>query len=74
MLQVEFIARGKCHGFVLWIDWVMDTEESIVSSTGPGMSLSQSRRKLLDMSDFAWSAKYLRPVFFSQNITLPLYP
>ncbi|XP_069154856.1 protein arginine N-methyltransferase 1.6 isoform X6 [Solanum lycopersicum] len=33
--KVEFISHGKCHGFVLWIDWVMDAEESIVLSTGP---------------------------------------
>lgn len=25
-----------CHGFVLWIDYVMDTENNTVLSTGPG--------------------------------------
>ncbi|XP_019223925.1 PREDICTED: protein arginine N-methyltransferase 1.6 [Nicotiana attenuata] len=45
--QVEFIARGKCHGFVLWIDWVMDTEESIVSSTGPEQRYWKQGVKLL---------------------------
>lgn len=33
--QVNFVEPGICHGFVLWIDWVMDSDESIVLSTGP---------------------------------------
>ena len=36
-LQVEFIETGICHGFVLWIDWVMDAESFTVLATGPGM-------------------------------------
>lgn len=35
--QVEFVEPGVCHGFALWIDWVMDLENSIVISTGPGL-------------------------------------
>lgn len=35
--QVEFTEPGICHGFALWIDWVMDSENSLVFSTGPGM-------------------------------------
>lgn len=35
--QVEFTEPGICHGFALWIDWVMDSENSLVLSTGPGM-------------------------------------
>lgn len=35
--QVEFTEPGICHGFALWIDWVMDSDGSIVLSTGPGM-------------------------------------
>ncbi|THF98415.1 hypothetical protein TEA_025591 [Camellia sinensis var. sinensis] len=33
--QVEFTEPGICHGFVLWIDWVMDIDNSIALSTGP---------------------------------------
>ena len=35
-LQVKFTKTGICHGFVLWIDWVMDSQNAIVISTGPG--------------------------------------
>ncbi|XP_060213944.1 protein arginine N-methyltransferase 7 [Lycium barbarum] len=45
--KVEFTARGKCHGFVLWIDWVMDTEESIVMSAGPEQRYWKQGVKLL---------------------------
>ncbi|KAJ4837166.1 hypothetical protein Tsubulata_036484 [Turnera subulata] len=34
-IQVDFTDSGICHGFVLWIDWVMDARNSIVLSTGP---------------------------------------
>ncbi|KAK9203496.1 hypothetical protein WN943_013751 [Citrus x changshan-huyou] len=34
-VQVEFTEPGLCHGFALWIDWVMDSENSIIISTGP---------------------------------------
>ncbi|KAF7828413.1 protein arginine N-methyltransferase 1.6 isoform X1 [Senna tora] len=33
--QVKFTQTGVCHGFVLWIDWVMDLQNTIVISTGP---------------------------------------
>ncbi|MCD7467435.1 Protein arginine N-methyltransferase 7 [Datura stramonium] len=45
--KVEFIAHGRCHGLVLWIDWVMDTEESIVLSTGPEQRYWKQGVKLL---------------------------
>ncbi|KAJ8557959.1 hypothetical protein K7X08_004725 [Anisodus acutangulus] len=45
--KVQFIAHGKCHGFVLWIDWVMDTEESIILSTGPEQRYWKQGVKLL---------------------------
>ncbi|TMW92413.1 hypothetical protein EJD97_013090 [Solanum chilense] len=45
--KVEFISHGKCHGFVLWIDWVMDAEESIVLSTGPEQRYWKQGVKLL---------------------------
>ncbi|KAB1217016.1 Protein arginine N-methyltransferase 1.6 [Morella rubra] len=32
--QVGFTKPGICHGFALWIDWVMDSENCIVLSTG----------------------------------------
>ncbi|KAK6274957.1 hypothetical protein POUND7_004666 [Theobroma cacao] len=37
--QVQFTEHGICHGFVLWMDWVMDAENSIVVSTRPGVLL-----------------------------------
>lgn len=37
--QIEFTKPGVCHGIALWMDWVMDKENSIVISTGPGMKL-----------------------------------
>ncbi|XWS49105.1 hypothetical protein CRYUN_Cryun13aG0135200 [Craigia yunnanensis] len=33
--QVQFTEHGICHGFVLWVDWVMDVDNSILVSTGP---------------------------------------
>lgn len=33
--MVEFTETGICHGFVLWIDWVMDAENCTVLPTGP---------------------------------------
>lgn len=34
--MVPFSKFGLCHGIVLWMDWVMDPEESLVISTKPG--------------------------------------
>ncbi|KAM7494081.1 hypothetical protein LguiB_028690 [Lonicera macranthoides] len=34
-VQVEFKEAGLCHGFVVWIDWVLDVDNSTVLSTGP---------------------------------------
>uniref|UniRef100_A0A803L6M5 Protein arginine N-methyltransferase domain-containing protein n=1 Tax=Chenopodium quinoa TaxID=63459 RepID=A0A803L6M5_CHEQI len=33
--KVKFTRTGICHGFVLWIDWVLSAENDIVVSTGP---------------------------------------
>ncbi|XP_075517943.1 protein arginine N-methyltransferase 1.6 isoform X3 [Primulina tabacum] len=34
--QVRFREAGICHGFVVWIDWVMDAEDNAsIISTGP---------------------------------------
>ncbi|CAD6338110.1 unnamed protein product [Miscanthus lutarioriparius] len=33
--KIEFGQNGTCHGFAVWIDWVLDEENSIVISTGP---------------------------------------
>ncbi|KAH7858120.1 hypothetical protein Vadar_020207 [Vaccinium darrowii] len=43
--QVEFTEIGICHGFALWIDWVMDTNNSIAISAGlePPKSHSSSQ-------------------------------
>ncbi|OVA13413.1 Protein arginine N-methyltransferase [Macleaya cordata] len=45
--KVEFINTGLCHGFVLWIDWVLDAESSIVLSTGPDHRYWKQGVKLL---------------------------
>ncbi|KAM5572881.1 protein arginine N-methyltransferase 1.6 [Rosa sericea] len=45
--QVEFTEPGICHGFALWIDWVMDSENSIVLSTGPDKRYWKQGVKLL---------------------------
>ena len=37
LLQVRFTKNGTCHGFVLWIDWVLDVENGVVVSSGPGI-------------------------------------
>ncbi|KAK3224891.1 hypothetical protein Dsin_004753 [Dipteronia sinensis] len=44
---VEFTEPGICHGFALWIDWVMDVENSIVLSTGPDKRYWKQGVKLL---------------------------
>ncbi|VAI68416.1 unnamed protein product [Triticum turgidum subsp. durum] len=33
--KIEFADAGMCHGFAVWIDWVLDEKNSIVISTGP---------------------------------------
>ncbi|XP_021747007.1 protein arginine N-methyltransferase 7-like isoform X2 [Chenopodium quinoa] len=33
--KVKFTGTGICHGFVLWIDWVLSAENDSVVSTGP---------------------------------------
>nr|CAD1839480.1 unnamed protein product [Ananas comosus var. bracteatus] len=34
-MQIEFSTPGTCHGFALWIDWLIDERNSISISTGP---------------------------------------
>ncbi|XP_077246907.1 protein arginine methyltransferase 7 isoform X2 [Tasmannia lanceolata] len=45
--KVRFTRPGLCHGFALWIDWVMDAENSIVVSTGPNSRYWKQGVKLL---------------------------
>ncbi|KAI3836123.1 hypothetical protein MKX03_028102 [Papaver bracteatum] len=45
--RVEFSKTGICHGFVLWIDWVLDRENSVVLSTGPDHRYWKQGVKLL---------------------------
>ncbi|KAL6986025.1 Protein arginine N-methyltransferase 7 [Sarracenia purpurea var. burkii] len=45
--QVKFTRSGICHGFALWIDWVMDAGNEIVVSTGPDQRLWKQGIKLL---------------------------
>ncbi|KAF2299037.1 hypothetical protein P3X46_016532 [Hevea brasiliensis] len=46
-VQVDFSETGVCHGFVLWIDWVMDASNSVVLSTGPDERYWKQGVKLL---------------------------
>ncbi|XP_027336052.1 protein arginine N-methyltransferase 1.6 isoform X2 [Abrus precatorius] len=45
--QVKFTKTGLCHGFVLWVDWVMDLQNSVVISTGPDKRYWKQGVKLL---------------------------
>ncbi|XP_011081252.1 protein arginine N-methyltransferase 1.6 [Sesamum indicum] len=46
--QVRFRESGMCHGFVLWIDWVLDAEDNTVLSTGPDKRHWKQAVKLLN--------------------------
>ncbi|KAL0727736.1 hypothetical protein Bca4012_023829 [Brassica carinata] len=46
-VQIEFIKPGVCHGIALWMDWVMDKENSTVISTGPDERYWKQGVKLL---------------------------
>ncbi|KAJ8449400.1 hypothetical protein Cgig2_002532 [Carnegiea gigantea] len=45
--KVQFAKTGVCHGFALWIDWVLDTESGILVSTGPDSRYWKQGVKLL---------------------------
>ncbi|MFS7902253.1 hypothetical protein Hanom_Chr01g00009101 [Helianthus anomalus] len=45
--MAEFTEAGVCHGFALWIDWVMDSTNDVVMTTGPGCPTKQSLTILL---------------------------
>lgn len=45
--KIMFTKPGLCHGFALWIDWVMDAKNSIVISTGPDSKYWKQGVKLL---------------------------
>ncbi|XP_010440129.1 PREDICTED: protein arginine N-methyltransferase 1.6-like isoform X1 [Camelina sativa] len=47
-VQMEFIEPGVCHGIALWMDWVMDKENSTVISTGPDERYWKQGVKLLE--------------------------
>nr|XP_043615499.1 protein arginine N-methyltransferase 7 [Erigeron canadensis] len=44
---VEFVDTGVCHGFALWIDWVILSTNNIVMSTGPDQRYWKQGIKLL---------------------------
>ncbi|KAF3780646.1 arginine N-methyltransferase 7 protein [Nymphaea thermarum] len=46
--KVTFIESGICHGFALWIDWVMDESNEFVISTGPAKRYWKQGVKLLN--------------------------
>ncbi|KAD3641178.1 hypothetical protein R6Q59_003807 [Mikania micrantha] len=45
--KVDFPEAGVCHGFALWIDWVMGSTTDIVMSTGPDQRCWKQGVKLL---------------------------
>ncbi|KAG1359314.1 Protein arginine N-methyltransferase 7 [Cocos nucifera] len=45
--KIKFSDPGLCHGFALWIDWVMDEKNSIVLTTGPDSRYWKQGVKLL---------------------------
>ncbi|WOG90343.1 hypothetical protein DCAR_0209586 [Daucus carota subsp. sativus] len=45
----KFTVSGICHGFVLWIDWVLDAENSVVIPTGPDQRYWKQGVKLLSV-------------------------
>ncbi|XP_057525473.1 protein arginine N-methyltransferase 1.6 [Amaranthus tricolor] len=45
--KVRFTKNGTCHGFVLWIDWVLDVENGVVVSSGPDNRYWKQGVKLL---------------------------
>ncbi|KAF5180220.1 arginine N-methyltransferase [Thalictrum thalictroides] len=45
--KVIFNTAGVCHGFALWIDWVMEAKCSTVLSTGPDCRYYKQGVKLL---------------------------
>ncbi|XP_010941139.1 protein arginine N-methyltransferase 7 isoform X1 [Elaeis guineensis] len=45
--KIKFSDPGLCHGFVLWIDWVIDEKHSIVLTTGPDSRYWKQGVKLL---------------------------
>ncbi|XP_051137317.1 protein arginine N-methyltransferase 1.6 isoform X2 [Andrographis paniculata] len=45
---VQFTESGICHGYVLWIDWVMDAEGKHILSTGPDKRYWRQAVKLLN--------------------------
>ncbi|CAA7044698.1 unnamed protein product [Microthlaspi erraticum] len=46
-VQIEFVEPGVCHGIALWMDWVMDKENSTVVLTGPDERYWKQGVKLL---------------------------
>ncbi|WOL13263.1 protein arginine N-methyltransferase 7 isoform X2 [Canna indica] len=47
-IKIDFSKSGVCHGFALWIDWVIDERSSIVMSTGPVSRYWKQGVKLLN--------------------------
>ncbi|KAJ8461639.1 hypothetical protein OPV22_034565 [Ensete ventricosum] len=46
-IKIEFSKLGICHGFALWIDWVLDNKKSLIVSTGPTSRYWKQGVKLL---------------------------
>ncbi|KAL4178750.1 hypothetical protein AMTRI_Chr13g116670 [Amborella trichopoda] len=57
--KIQFNKNGICHGFALWIDWVMDSSNTIVISTGPARKYWKQGVKLLSkpvsVREYSWA-------------------
>lgn len=56
-VEVGFTESGTCHGIVMWIDWVMDAENSLVYTTGPDKRHWKQGVKLLERPAVVRSSK-----------------
>ncbi|KAK4389492.1 protein arginine N-methyltransferase 1.6, partial [Sesamum angolense] len=74
--QVPFRESGMCHGFVLWIDWVLDAEDNTVLSTGPDKRHWKQAVKLLnepvEVGDAEFSSTEMEAFFDPSNGDLTL--
>ncbi|CAN1139447.1 Protein arginine N-methyltransferase 7 [Linum perenne] len=53
---ISFVEDGICHGFVLWMDWILDARNTVVISTGPVFSIFGMPESIVYMLElhFPW--------------------
>ncbi|CAL5408605.1 unnamed protein product [Camellia sinensis] len=74
--QVEFTEPGICHGFVLWIDWVMDIDNSIIKDTGSkelSCWPSQSQLESMDQVEVTFQRKLRRPSTHQTSVLVKIH-